>query len=111
MAVPRRVDPVEIVARVGSVFPGFGGSERAYQVWVNMVQRAGWVVVEEPGYRQIVDGTQCGVVLIEGLSYRVHYGLRVRTDLADDSSGHLSWKPVLAYAAWAEPDLATYSLD
>lgn len=111
MTGPRRPDPVEIIARVGGIFPDFGGSERAYQVWVHMTQKAGWDVIEEPGYRQIAGSTECGALIIEGLSYRVHYGLHVRTDMADDKSGRLAWKPVLAYAAWVEPDLEGYVLE
>lgn len=103
MAVGDRVDPVQIIARVGGVRPGFGGPERAFQVWVDLARKAGWEVFESPGFQEVPDSTECGAVVIEGLPYQVHYGRRVRQILADDSTGHLEYRPVLAYAAWAEP--------
>jgi hypothetical protein len=105
-----RQDPVEIIARVGGVRPDFGGSERAFQVWSHLAQKAGWDVVGDPGYDGNLDGTACGAVSIGGIKYRIHYGLHVRQDLIDDSTGHLTHRSVLAYAAWAEPILDGYEL-
>ncbi|GGU35986.1 hypothetical protein [Streptomyces lavendofoliae] len=97
MAQGRRVDPVQILIRVGDTDPDTGGNEEAYQEWVYLAREAGWDVVESPGFQEPGDGgTQCGLVEIEGLAYRVHYGLRARLDLADGET-------VLTYAAWAEP--------
>lgn len=97
MAQGRRVDPVQILIRVGDTDPDAGGNEEAYQEWVYLAREAGWDVVESPGFQEPRDGgTQCGLVEIEGLAYRVHYGLRARLDLADGET-------VLTYAAWAEP--------
>jgi hypothetical protein len=85
-----RFDPVEILARVGGFKPE--DPERAYQVWVDKARKAGWTVLEEPGYQAGGHGTLCGLVAIEGLAYRVHYGLRVRstmTELLNPGSAHL----------------------
>lgn len=106
-----RVDPVEIIARVGGVKPDIGGSERAFQVWVHKARKAGWNVAEDPGYHQAPGRTECGGVVIDGLKYKVHYGLRLRRDMVDDSTGHMAYRPVLAHAAWAEPDLEGYRLE
>jgi hypothetical protein len=76
-----RVDPVEILARVGGV--SAVNSERAYQVWVYGARKAGWTVLEEPGYLQGAEGTLCGQVSIEGLLYCVHYGMRLRSVLVE----------------------------
>ncbi|CAN3977458.1 hypothetical protein [Kitasatospora purpeofusca] len=40
-----------------------------------------------------------------GLRYRIRLTPRVRTDLADDGGGTLTWRPVLSHAARAEPVL------
>ncbi|MET9430899.1 hypothetical protein [Streptomyces sp. NPDC003036] len=97
MARHRRLDPVEIVVRVGDTDPDTGGNEEAYQEWVYRAREAGWDVTESTGFREPRDGgTECGLVDVEGLAYRVHYGLRVRVDLGEGA-------PVLGYAAWAEP--------
>ncbi|WP_159425052.1 hypothetical protein [Streptomyces sp. TLI_053] len=106
----QRIDPVEIIARVGGVRPDVGGSERAFDVWVHLARKAGWDVIDDPGYSAADKGTACGIVSLEGLKYRIHYGLHVRQDMADDSTGHLTWRPVLAHAAWAEPILDGYEL-
>jgi hypothetical protein len=114
-----RVDPVEILARVGGV--SAENPERAYQVWVHKARKAGWTVVEEPGYHDATEGTLCGTVSIEGLRYRVHYGLRVRSmlvELTESSTAHVIEQavavvggapvrrfPIFAHAAWVEPDL------
>lgn len=93
----RRVDPVQILARVGDTEPDTGGNEEAYQEWLYLARAAGWEVAESTGFREPRDGgTECGLVTVEGLAYRVHYGPRARLDLADGA-------PVLGYAAWAEP--------
>jgi hypothetical protein len=97
MATGRRVDPVQILIRVGDTDPDMGGNEEAYQEWVYLAREAGWEVDESPGFQEPRDGgTECGLVEIEGLAYRIHYGPRARLDLADGET-------VLAYAAWAEP--------
>lgn len=62
-------------------------------------------MIESPGFVISEEGTACGSVLVGGLKYRIHYGLHVRQDMADDSTSHLAYRPVLAYAAWAEPVL------
>ncbi|MDN3295927.1 hypothetical protein QWM81_18085 [Streptomyces ficellus] len=92
------MDPVQILARVGDTDPDVGGNEEAYQEWVYLARKAGWEVVESPGFQEPRDGgPECGLVEIEGLAYRIHYGLRARLDMTDGDS------TVLAYAAWAEP--------
>jgi hypothetical protein len=110
MANDDRVDPVEILARVGGVLPGIGGSERAFQVVLDKIRKAGWELTEL-SYRDTPESTECGSVLIEGIKYVVHYGPRVRRDLIDDSGGELKQRPILGYAAWVEPSLSDYSID
>ena len=44
-----------------------------------------------------------GRVTIEGLSYVVRYGQRVRHVPVDDATGRPMLRPVFGYAAWAEP--------
>ncbi|WP_412740584.1 hypothetical protein [Krasilnikovia sp. MM14-A1259] len=110
MANENRLDPVEILARVGGTLPGIGGSERAFQVLLDKIRKAGWETAES-SYRDNPDSTECGSVLIEGIKYVVHYGPRVRRDLIDDSAGELSQRPILGYAAWVEPSLSDYSLE
>lgn len=110
MANENRVDPVEILARVGGALPGVGGSERAFQVVLDKIHKAGWELTES-SYQDTPGSTECGSVLIEGIKYVVHYGLRVRRDLIDDSGGELRQRPILGYAAWVEPSLSDYSID
>ncbi|XVU21480.1 hypothetical protein ACQPZJ_29930 [Actinoplanes sp. CA-054009] len=102
------MDPVEILARVGGSRPGIGGSERAFQVVLDKIRKAGWGI-SESNYHDAPDSTECGSVLIEGIKYVVHYGLRVRRNLIDDSEGELRQRPILGYAGWVEPDLSDYS--
>lgn len=106
----KRRDPVEILARVSGPGPEMGDPERAYQVWVYLTQKEGWNVTDSPGFNGLRGGTECGRVAVEGLEYRVHYGLRVRTTLVDDSGERVTHRPILEYAAWAEPDLEGYTL-
>jgi hypothetical protein len=108
MADENRVDPVEILARVGGVLPGIGGSERAFQVMLDKIRKAGWELTEW-SYRDTPGSTECGSALIEGIKYVVHYGPRVRRDSIDDSGGELEQRPILGYAAWVEPSLRDYS--
>ena len=105
-----RVDPVEILARVGGVLPGIGGSERAFEVVLDKIRKAGWELAES-SYRDPRGSTECGSVFIEGIKYSVHYGLRVRRDLIDDSEGELKQRPILGYAAWVEPSLSEYFVE
>lgn len=105
-----RTDPIEIIARVGGSTPDVGGSERAFQVWAHMARKVGWETSQEEHYGLGGTGTACGSLVIEGLRYVVHYGLRVRRTLADDSTGELRYRASLGYAAWVEPDLERYEL-
>jgi hypothetical protein len=115
--VDDRIDPIEIVARVGS----HDGRERAFGVWVHKATKAGWAVsVVSSSFDQ--PGTECGVVDIEGLPYRVHHSPRVRhrvgivaqgrhliaaaLDMATGEQDGITWTWEFAYAAWAEPILA-----
>jgi hypothetical protein len=111
MVREERKDPVAILAHVSGPGPQGGDPERAYQVWVHFARKAGWNVTETPGFQGLRGGTECGRVEIEGLEYRVHYGLRVRLTLVDDSDGRVSHRPILDHAAWAEPDLGGYTLE
>jgi hypothetical protein len=97
-----RVDPVEIIARVGGVNPDFGGKARAFRVWIHLAEEAGWEVNSIQDQIE-QDGMICGIVVIEGISYRVHYGPRVRRRLIDKIGSRAEARDVLAYAAWAEP--------
>lgn len=106
-----RVDPVQIVARIGGVTAELSDSDRAFEVWVYLARQAGWDVIEYPPDPETADENEFGSVMIEGVKYKIRYGLRVRQMLADDSTGHLKHRPVLAYASWAEPDLESYTLD
>lgn len=106
-----RVDPVQIVARVGGLTAELSDSDRAFEVWVYLARQAGWDVIEYPPDPEAADENEFGSVMIEGVKYKICYGLRVRQMLADDSTGHLMHRPVLTYASWAEPDLESYTLD
>jgi hypothetical protein len=98
----RRVDPVEIIARVGGVNPDFGGKARAFEVWIHLARKAGWEVNSIQGEAQQAE-TACGAVTIEGISYKVPDGPRVRRPLAEGIGDQVKVRDVLAYAAWAEP--------
>jgi hypothetical protein len=114
--VDERADPVEIIARVDER----DGRERAFGVWVHKATKAGWAVtVVATSFDR--PGTECGIVDIEGLSYRVHHGHRVRkrvgivapgrhliaaaVDLATGDEDGVTWTWELSHAAWAEPVL------
>jgi hypothetical protein len=105
-----RVDPVEVLARVGGALPGIGGSRRAFEVWLDKIHKAGWQITD-PHYQEVTGSTACGSVDIEGIRYIVHYAPRVRRDLIDDSDNDLRQRTVLGYAAWGEPDPATPGVD
>lgn len=102
----QRVDPVEILAKVGGTLPVEGTSRRAFEVWLHKVQKAGWEISGEEFRASKSNDLLCGIVMIEGLRYNVYYGPRIRRSLADDSTGELSYKVILGYAAWGEPDLS-----
>ena len=106
MSQDERVDPVQIFARVGGVAYRRMDANRAFEVWAHMARKEGWDVTELPGDRNTDDATDLGAVMVEGIKYRIRYSPRVRRLLADDSTGHLSYRDALGYAAWAEPDLA-----
>ncbi|MFZ3498071.1 hypothetical protein ACODT5_33435 [Streptomyces sp. 5.8] len=93
-----RTDPVEIIARVGGVDP-----RRALEVWIHLASRAGWNVTEAVGDDVPSAPTECGVVDIEGLRYRVHVAPRVRHLLMEVVDGQMVQRPILNAAAWAEP--------
>ncbi len=105
-----RVDPVQILARVGGATRRDRDVDRAFEVWVHLARKAGWDVVESSEDRDPDDPTDLGSVLIEGIKYRIRYAPRVRRLLADDSTGHLTYRDILGYASWAEPDLSAYRL-
>jgi hypothetical protein len=112
--VDSRPDPVEILARVSER----DGKQRAFDVWVDKAGKAGWDVAVES---TVTDrpGTECGVVDIEGLRYRIHHGKRVRTRVAQGPPGEhaialavrismgraddVRWGWEFSHAAWAEP--------
>lgn len=107
MPEDERVDPIQILARVGGVAYRSMDANRAYEVWVYLARQAGWEVIELPVDRNTDDPTDLGVVMVEGIKYRIRFSPRVRRLLADDSTGHLAYRDTLAYAAWAEPDVST----
>lgn len=107
---PNRRDPVEIIARVGSINPSPRDAQRAFQVWVDLVQREGWTVTEDPGFQAEGDATNIGGIVIEGLAYRIHYGLRYRQNAVDDSTIPPSLRAIFKHAAWAEPIVENFSL-
>jgi hypothetical protein len=111
MPGPERVDPVQIVARIGGVTVELSDSDRAFEVWVYLARQAGWDVIEFPPDPEAADEDDFGSVVVEAVKYKIRYGLRVRQMLADDSTGYLTHRPVLAYASWAEPDLESYKLE
>jgi hypothetical protein len=107
---------VEILARVNED----DGRERAFGVWVHKATKAGWAVaVVSTSFDQ--PGTECGAFDIEGLSYRIHHGRRVRhrvgimapgrhlivagLDLAGGDDAGITWTWDFTHAAWAEPIL------
>jgi hypothetical protein len=100
-----RPDPIEIIARVGGVNPDPGGRRRAFEVWSASATKAGWSVETIAMADNDAPGNECGVVLIEGLEYKILYGRRVRRMLLDDSTGSVVERPTFAFAAWAEPVL------
>ncbi len=106
MSQDERVDPVQIFARVGGVGYRSMDANRAFEVWVHLARSAGWDVVELPADRKADDPEGLGAVMVDGIKYRIHYSPRVRRLLADDSTGHLSYKDALGFAAWAEPELS-----
>src|SRR5258706_11754843 len=72
-----RIDPVEIIARVSDD----NGKQRAFEVWRHKATKAGWpVTVESTSLDR--PGSECGVVQIEGLRYRIHHAKRVRQRVA-----------------------------
>lgn len=106
MSQGERMDPVQIFARVGGVAYRSMDANRAFEVWVHLARSAGWDVVELPADRKVDDPADLGAVMVEGIKYRIQFSPRVRRHLADDSTGHLTYKDALGYAAWAEPDLS-----
>jgi hypothetical protein len=111
MPQDERVDPIQIIARVGGVAYRSMDASRAFEVWVHLTRKAGWDVTELPVERNADDPTDLGAVMVEGIKYRIRFGPRVRRLLADDSTGHLAYKDALGYAAWAEPDLSACEQD
>ncbi|MFB7675820.1 hypothetical protein ACFC26_30880 [Kitasatospora purpeofusca] len=101
MALDERTDPVQIIAKVGN----FASRERAVEVWMHLAAKAGWQVAPASAAPQDPAGGDCGTVEVEGLRYRIRLTPRVRTSLADDEGGTLTWRAVLSHAAWAEPVL------
>jgi hypothetical protein len=115
--VDERTDPVEIIARVDEP----DGRERAFGVWIHKATKAGWTVtVVSTSFDRL--GTECGVVDVDGLPYRIHHGRRVRqrvgivapgrhliaaaVDLATGEQDGITWTWDFSHAAWAEPILA-----
>lgn len=111
MSQDERVDPIQIFARVGGITYRSMDANRAFEVWIHLARSAGWDVVALPVDRKEDDPTDLGAVMVEGIKYRIHFSPRVRRLLADDSTGHLTYKDALGYAAWAEPDLAVSGQD
>jgi hypothetical protein len=103
-----RTDPIEIVARVGGVVP-FTDRERALGVWMHLATKAGWQVTSVSGPDQVGDSGTCGVVDVEGIQYLILLGPRVRRALVEVIEGRMTQRPVLGFAAWAEPVLAAES--
>ena len=114
----KRTDPIEIIARVDE----HDGRERAFEVWVHKAMKAGWSVTVESTSSD-VSGSECGVVEIEGLRYRIHHAKRLRQPVAIVPAGkHLIaaavemsmgkvdddvvWTWEFRHAAWAEPIVA-----
>ncbi|MFJ4798629.1 hypothetical protein [Kitasatospora purpeofusca] len=96
-----RTDPVRIIAKVGN----FASRERAVEVWMHLAAKAGWHAARASAAPHDPDDGDCGTVEVEGLRYRIRLTPRVRTSLADDEGGTLTWRPVLSHAARAEPVL------
>jgi hypothetical protein len=103
--VAARIDPVEIIARVSED----NGKQRAFEVWIHKATKAGWPVTVESASLDR-PGSECGVVQIEGLRYRIHHAKRIRQRVAatvKQSAGETvdgtTWTWTLTHAAWAEP--------
>lgn len=88
-----------------------GSSRRAFDVWVHLARKEGWEVEEVSPSPSDGDDSVCGEVRIEGITYTIRYALRVRGRGLDDRTVPPSWRPVLNFAAWAEPRLDTYRLE
>src|SRR5262245_10932585 len=77
-----RTDPVEIIARVSER----DGKQRAFDVWCDKARKEGWSVTvisistDQPG-------TECGVVDIDGLTYRILHARRIRQPVAIAPAG------------------------
>ncbi|QGZ51664.1 hypothetical protein GPZ77_27720 [Streptomyces sp. QHH-9511] len=99
-----RTDPVEIIARVGGTDP-----QRALEVWAHLAIRAGWNVTPVADAGPPSAPTECGVVEVEGLRYRVHVGPRVRHLLMEVVDGQMTQRAILNAAAWAEPEVSPQS--
>jgi hypothetical protein len=99
-----RIDPVEIVARVGGVLP-FTDRDRALGVWIHLATKAGWQVISVSGPDQADGSGVCGVVDVDGIQYLILLGPRVRRPLVEVVEGRMTQRPVLGFAAWAEPVL------
>jgi hypothetical protein len=96
-----RRDPVEIIAKVGGIWGQ--NPARVLEVWMYLAEKAGWDVVRVDDVP--LETGDCGVVDVEGLRYRIRQAPRVRTTLMDDSTGHLTRRPIFATAGWVEPML------
>ncbi|MGW7613076.1 hypothetical protein ACWGKW_38700 [Streptomyces sp. NPDC054766] len=101
MVLDSRTDPAQIIAKVGN----FENRERAIEVWMYLATKAGWQVLLVSSTPEGSDDGDCGTVEVEGLCYRIRLTPRVRTELADDTGGKLTWRTVFTHAAWAEPVL------
>ncbi len=106
-----RTDPIETVARVGGVLP-FTDRERALGVWTHRATKTGWQITPIRGPDPADQADQagvCGVVDVEGIHYVIHLGPRARRALVEVVDGRMTSRPVLGFAAWAEPVLTAAS--
>lgn len=70
-----------------------------------LAAKDGWTWSLTAGAVLDADAGDCGVVEVEGLSYRIRLTPRVRTTLVDDAGGRMSKRPVFRHPAWADPVL------
>ncbi|MEU4350408.1 hypothetical protein [Streptomyces sp. NPDC023838] len=111
MSEAERLDPVQIVAVVGGVTEELSDLDRGFELWVHLARREGWEVSSMAPLNEPWEDGVLGSAVVEGITYRIRSGPRVRRSMADDSTGRLTYRPVLVFAAWAEPDLSAYELE
>ncbi|QMU73227.1 hypothetical protein [Streptacidiphilus sp. P02-A3a] len=77
---------------------------------MHLATKAGWDVSRVDDSPVDLDAGECGIVDVEGLQYLVRQGRRVRRTLYDDVGGSPTQRPILGFAAWADPVLSADSI-